>query len=105
MGYPLLEIESKLAGSRSGTRTDLTSTPFGVEVGDATKIVSTQIGVSKTTFDKAIKIIKKGTELEKENCRSGKQSINYVYKEIKKQENIENIHEEGSDKKYQMIKE
>jgi len=89
LGIPLLEIEKELAKKRQGTRTDLTSSSNEDNV-KANTIVSQNIGVSKSTFERAKKVIEKAPEDLKQRVRSGQTSINYAYKTVNRQEKKEN---------------
>jgi hypothetical protein len=56
------------------------------EVGRARDIVARAAGLSPTTFQRAVKIIEKGSEKLKEKVRHGKMSIAYAYKMVLKRE-------------------
>lgn len=87
LGYPLLEIEKELGKQRmikhGQTQEPLSSNELG---GQARNIVAKKIGVSPTTFQRAITIIEKGSEDVKENVRKGKTSITYAYNSTKRKE-------------------
>ena len=77
----LLEVEKELRGQ--GKRTDLASNEAKLEKGKATEIVSKQIGVSTSTFERAKKVIENVPETTKESLRTGRLSINRAYNDIK----------------------
>lgn len=85
LGLVLLEIERERAKQRKGMRTDLTScsNEHQVEFGKARDIVAKKVGLSPTTFQRALKIIERGSEKLKEKCRKGQVSITFAYKTVK----------------------
>lgn len=80
---PLLEIERELAKQRMLAGKTLSSNELGVK-GQARDIVAKKIGVSPTTFQRALTIIEKGSEDLKEKVRRGKTSIVFAYKMLKR---------------------
>ena len=92
LGIPLLEIEKELAKIRVNQHS-LPSNE-GEQKGEATQIVSKNIGVSKSTFERAKKIIEEAPEEVKENLREGKTTISKEHQKIQKQLNREKRHEE-----------
>lgn len=96
LGIPLLGIEKELASQRQIS--GMTSPSNEGKVGEATRIVASEIGMSKSTFERAKKIIEKAPEDTKENLRAGKSTINKEYQKLQKdekrtlrQEEIKNI--------------
>lgn len=88
-GLLLMEIEAERAKQRQGTRTDLTSGTSGSnepkvteDSGRARDVVARQIGLSSTTFQRALTIIEKGSEKLKAKCRKDQTSIAYAYKMV-----------------------
>ncbi len=84
LGIPLLEIEKELARKRQLSGKTLPSNDG--KVGESTEIVAKEIGLSKTTFERAKKIIEKAPEETKENLRLGKSTINKEYQNMQKDE-------------------
>lgn len=68
---PLVEIEKKRARGRQGTRTDLTSSKDLAEVnwGLATEAIGKIVGLSHTTVERALYLVKHGSEEMKERLR------------------------------------
>lgn len=96
LGYRLLPIERELAKQR---QIELGRTHGEVPVetdpissnelkGQARDIVAKKIGLSPTTFQRAITIIKRAPEEVKEKVRSGEMSIAYAYKMIRRRESV-----------------
>ncbi len=85
LGIPLLEIEKELAKERQGERTDLTSSSNEDNVRTNT-VVSKKIGVSKSTFERAKKIIENAPEELKDRLREGKTSISKEYTKLVNEE-------------------
>lgn len=90
---PLLEIEKELAKQRQlsqlkhvGDELSLSSNELNDEVGQARDIVAKKVNLSPTTFQRAITIIEKAPESVKKKVRKGKQSINYAYQQIIREE-------------------
>ena len=91
LAYPLLEIERELAKQRQSKAGELfgkgknssSSNELKLSEGQARDIVAKVAGLSPTTFQRAVKIIEKGSEELKEKVRHGKMSINYAYKMVK----------------------
>lgn len=57
-----------------------------VDFGRARDIVARKVGLSPTTFQRAVKIIEKASEELKEKVRQGKTNITYAYKMVRRQE-------------------
>lgn len=99
LGIPLLEIEKQLAHERKLKHSRSNDPiPSNEGKGEATEIVASEIGMSKSTFERAKKIIEKAPEETKENLRLGKSTINKEYQKLQKdekrairQEEIKNI--------------
>ncbi|MEE9339559.1 MAG: DNA methyltransferase [Methylococcaceae bacterium] len=83
LGIPLLEIENELAQQRKEQGTTLASNEAK---GKSTEKVSNQIGISRSTFERAKKIIEKAPEETKEILRLGKSTINKEYQNLQKNE-------------------
>jgi len=89
LGFPLLDIEKKLAKER---QIEMGKThgndPLGSfeHKGKARDIVARTIGLSPITFQRALTIIEKAPEELKEKVRRGKTSITYAYKTVKREE-------------------
>lgn len=91
LAYPLLEIERELAKLRQlagvSIKSQETSSSSELKVsqdfGQARDIVAKAVGLSPTTFQRAVKIIEKAPEDLKEKVRQGKMSINYAYEMVK----------------------
>jgi N6-adenosine-specific RNA methylase IME4 len=85
LAYPLLEIEGELAKHRMGQKGIKDGEVSSFELGSqcqARDIVAQQAGLSPTTFQRAVTIIKGGSEELKEKVRKGDTSINYAYKQV-----------------------
>lgn len=95
LGIPLLEIEKEIAAKRQ--LVGKTSPSDEGKVGEATGIVANEIGMSKTTFERARKIIEKAPEDIKENLRQGKSTINKEYQKLQKNEKREQRQQEIKD--------
>ncbi len=81
MGMALLEIESELAKQRMKvTPIDATS------IGKAAAKVSKQIGLSEKTFERAKKVIEKGSEELKKKVREGKISVSAAHVQVQRAE-------------------
>jgi ParB-like chromosome segregation protein Spo0J len=89
LGKVLLEVESKLARQRQLSKlkrgTETTSGPNGPngEKGRARDLVGKQIGLSSTTFHRALTIMDKGSEDLKAEVREGKTSIAHAYQTVR----------------------
>ncbi len=96
LGIPLQKINEEIAKQNQGKRTDLTSSSNEEKVKPfhAGKETAQDIGVSKSTFERAKVIIQKAPEDLKNDVRSGKIPINKAYTIIIKQEKREKKHEE-----------
>jgi len=92
MGIPLLDIETELAKQRQRTESNVETRSESNDAnrGKATTQVSRKIGLSETTFERAKKIIEKAPEPVKQKVRNGKQSINYAYQQIQREEKHSN---------------
>jgi hypothetical protein len=70
LGYPLLEIDRELAKQRQlagvSIETQETFSSNELEVGQARDLTAKKIGLSPTTFQRALAIIEKGPEELKE---------------------------------------
>jgi N6-adenosine-specific RNA methylase IME4 len=75
LGFPLLAIETELARQREHKEVDVASID-ATSKGKATTQVAKKIGLSQATFERAKKIIEKGSEELKEKLRKGQVSIN-----------------------------
>jgi len=71
MGMLLYEIEKEKAKVRRARH-------VGAD-GKASELVAKEIGLSSRTFERALKVIREGSELVKEKLRSEEWSINYAY--------------------------
>jgi len=86
MGMILLEVEKELAkqrmskGGGSGVGSRQMTTPQ--DKGHAQGHVAKQIGLSEKTFERAVKIVEKGTEEQKDLLRKGEESISGIYDTI-----------------------
>lgn len=91
LGIPLQKINEELAEKNLHL-----SQGQGVKVSsneerlNSNKQTSQEIGVSKSTFERAKKIIEQAPEELKEKVRKGETSINYAYKTINRQEKKKN---------------
>jgi len=75
----LLEIEKQRAAKRKPGRGKKLA-PNGADlVGKATEIVARKIGLSTRTLERALKVIKEGSETVKKKLRNEEWSINYAY--------------------------
>jgi len=82
LAMPLLDIEGELAKQRQ-EKGGLASIDAK---GKAVEKTAKKIGMSTKTFERAKKVIEKGTEKQKEKLRQGKTSIHYAYKQVMKRE-------------------
>ncbi len=73
-GMFLYEREKKKAKERQ-----LKGFPPDGRKGEATEFVAKEIGLSKRTFERALKVIKEGSEIVKKKLRNEEWSINYAY--------------------------
>jgi ParB-like chromosome segregation protein Spo0J len=80
LALPLLEIEKELARQR---QLKGTSASNEAEVGKATEIIGSKIGLSRATLERAIAIIAKGPKELKDKVRVGEVSINQAYEQIR----------------------
>ena len=91
LGIPLLEINQELAEKNlhlaKGQGVKVSSNEERL---NSTKETAKDIGVSKSTFERAKKVIEQAPEELKEKVRSGDTSINYAYKTINRQEKKKN---------------
>lgn len=94
----LLEIETELAKPRQLSKLQfvrdnisLPSNEGNDETGEAVEIVAGKVGVSSTTYFRALTIIRKGSEELKQKVDSGQMSINYAYKMVKRHEEEEDF--------------
>ena len=92
LAQPLLSIERELAKRRrlatlkQGDEIPLPPNGGDGEKGEAAKSVAKQAGLSTRTFERATKVIEKGTDEQKEKLRNGKAEICAVYGEIRRAE-------------------
>lgn len=94
---PLIAAKAK---ENQGIRTDLRqNSDKSVLPVDTKKEIAKSAHVSHDTIAKAEKIIEKGTEEQKAKLRSGDESINKVYNDVRKQEKVENVKKDIAEKK------
>ncbi len=95
LAYKLEDNEKERAKERQSTlnnkETASAQLSTSEEVGRTRDIVSKKVGISRGTYERAKKIIEQGSDKLKENVNKGKTSINYAYKQIKRQESHKNI--------------
>ena len=92
-GLLLMEIETERAKQRQGTRTDLTSGTSGSnepkvteDSGRARDAVARQIGLSATTFQRAVVVMEKASPELKDRLRNNDLSIAGAYKQVQESE-------------------
>lgn len=94
---PLIAVKAK---ENQGIRTDLRqNSDKSIYPIDTKKEIAKSAHVSHDTIVKAEKIIEKGTEEQKAKLRSGDESINKVYNDVRKQEKVENVKKDIEEKK------
>ena len=86
MASLLIETEKRLAKQRQQKGT---LAPNGVK-GKTAQIASKKVGVSQKTTERCIKIIKLGSESDKEGLRKGDYKISNIYNKINRQEKKRN---------------
>jgi N6-adenosine-specific RNA methylase IME4 len=81
MGMVLLEVEKELAKER------MKVTPNdGTSIGTAVEKTAQKIGLSEKTFERAKKVIEKGSEELKKKVREGKISVNAAHVQVRRAE-------------------
>ncbi len=84
LGIPLQKINEEIAKQNQQLHHNRVSS--NEETHNSNKETSQEIGVSKSTFERAKKIIEKAPEDLKEKVRNGETSINYAYKTVNRQD-------------------
>jgi hypothetical protein len=96
LALPLLEVERELAKQRqTAGRSQHKFLPNEGKVSqdllnkhdrESTTIVAKSAGLSSSTFQRAVKVIERGSEQLKEKTRSGKMSISFAHKQVMRRE-------------------
>lgn len=99
LGLPLLKINKKLAKQRMSKAGKIgveiregrvSSNELPLAEGQARDVTAKEIGLSPTTFQRALTVLEKGSEQLKEKVRKGQTSINAAYIQINRAEKHEN---------------
>lgn len=87
---------AKKAKKRQGQRTDLTSVPNGTKVkGERSdEKAAKAVGLTRTTYNRSKYVLENGNETQLEKFKKGKKKAGSLYKEIKKQEKIQELQEQ-----------
>jgi ParB-like chromosome segregation protein Spo0J len=100
LGYKLEKIEKEkarirqlrnLKNNREVSPSSVASNEANEEMGKVSKIIANKIGQSITTYERNRKIIKEGTEEQKNKLDKGKESTNKIYNEIVKTNKIKEL--------------